>query len=803
MPVPTSTPEPIETPAPTETPIPTPTLTPTSTPIPTPTSTPVVKFGPASGSLDHDVGREGVPIFDSQTNVADFVTEATFTTPHNIARRGWSSGFLLRETGDGKSHAVLIHKSGEWSHYLGSSNPEDASLVATGSSQNIRTGREAQNHVLVMASGSIGWLFINGVYEAELDFRGLVGSGSIGLVGAWLPGDEFPGFTVPFSDFTVQPLGRKFGPEKGTIEHSPSDEHIDTYPTSVRLADGVIEARFFNPYSSSEGDWTSGLLIRIGSSNEHHAVFIDDDGGWHHYLRLGGADSKLAEGTSEHISTSPSGSNHIRIIALGESGLLFVNGALVSSLDLSGLVRFGNVAGVGAYFSSHAIAGKFTNFEDFTIWSVGTVTRPAPTSTPTPSPATPTTTPTAPPAATSASIATPSPTSTPGSVDTLTPTPSLPSTPIATPTPEATNTPTTTSTPIPTATASTSTQAVGPQPHLKHLGEKQLMLTLINAEREKAGVGSVVLGTNNAAQLHADASLEHCFSSHWGIDGLKPYMRYSLAGGYQSNGENGLGLDYCIKASDWYSAIASTNEEIRDAVDVWMSSTGHKDNILDQWHKKVNIGLAWDRYNFLAVQHFEGDYVSYDRPPGIEEGVLSLSGQVKNGVSLGSPRDLNIGVFYDPSPHSLTRGQLSRTYCYDNGRPIAWLRQRAPAGSFYRENTLTRSYYNRCRSPYKVSPDTPAPTSAEEARALWELSRIHPGEPPQLLTLPWIDASKQIGPGDGFSLEAGLGNLLAEHGAGVYSLIVWGKIGDEDVVISQYSIFHGVTLPDTYAATSP
>ena len=37
------------------------------------------------------------------------------------------------------------------------------------------------------------------------------------------------------------------------------------------------------------------------------------------------------------------------------------------------------------------------------------------------------------------------------------------------------------------------------------------------------------------------------------MDGLKPYMRYSLAGGYQANGENGSGLNYCIKAGDGFA----------------------------------------------------------------------------------------------------------------------------------------------------------------------------------------------------------------------------------------------------------
>ena len=67
------------------------------------------------------------------------------------------------------------------------------------------------------------------------------------------------------------------------------------------------------------------------------------------------------------------------------------------------------------------------------------------------------------------------------------------------------------------------------------------MLELINIAREDAGVPPVALGDNDAAQLHAESALANCFGSHWGIDGLKPYMRYSLAGGYQSNGENGLG----------------------------------------------------------------------------------------------------------------------------------------------------------------------------------------------------------------------------------------------------------------------
>ncbi len=82
-------------------------------------------------------------------------------------------------------------------------------------------------------------------------------------------------------------------------------------------------------------------------------------------------------------------------------------------------------------------------------------------------------------------------------------------------------------------------------PRLRNLAEKRHMLDLINEARRLAGVPPVAMGTNNVAQVQADQLLEDCVSSHWGTDGLKPYMRYSLVGGYQVNGENFSGHGEC------------------------------------------------------------------------------------------------------------------------------------------------------------------------------------------------------------------------------------------------------------------
>lgn len=348
-----------------------------------------------------------------------------------------------------------------------------------------------------------------------------------------------------------------------------------------------------------------------------------------------------------------------------------------------------------------------------------------------------------------------------------------------------------TATPIPTPTPI-------PPPDQRHYEYKAYMLELINAERKRAGAQPVTLGDNIAAQLHAESSLANCFSSHWGVDGLKPYMRYSLAGGYQSNGENGSGSDYCIKASDSYRALGSIKAEIREMMDGWMRSPGHRRNILDKWHKEVNIGLAWDKYNIVGYQHFEGGFVQYDKLPEIANGTLSFSGRTINGLRFSSKKELGLQIYYDPPPHSLTRGQVSRTYCYDSGIQIAAFRYPLTGNSFWSEDEFTKRHLP-CPDPYDVPPNAPGPRSHDESHRFWEQAyAASQSMPDQTITVPWITASKWTARGTDFAVTANIGKLLSKYGPGIYTILVWSEIAGDDVPISEYSIFHKAEPPNTY-----
>ncbi|WP_308427716.1 CAP domain-containing protein [Streptomyces albospinus] len=105
------------------------------------------------------------------------------------------------------------------------------------------------------------------------------------------------------------------------------------------------------------------------------------------------------------------------------------------------------------------------------------------------------------------------------------------------------------------------------------------MVELVNEERAKVGCSPLTLNAKlaKAAQAHSQDMADHRNMSHTGSDGSDPGARINSAGyAWSSYGENvAYGYD--------------TSESVMAG---WMSSPGHKRNILDCSFKEIGVGLA-------------------------------------------------------------------------------------------------------------------------------------------------------------------------------------------------------------------
>ena len=317
------------------------------------------------------------------------------------------------------------------------------------------------------------------------------------------------------------------------------------------------------------------------------------------------------------------------------------------------------------------------------------------------------------------------------------------------------------------------------------------MLGLINQYRLDAGLEEVSLGANGAAQAHAEDMLRNCFSSHWNLQGLSPGARYAFAGGYQNNQEIVSGSDYCAGPLDGYRPI-DLIREVQKAIRVFRDSPGHWEVILKPSAYYVNIGLAWDTYNFRTALQFEGDHIEYITEPTLEGDTLTLAGTLRNGAMVYGSKDLDIYLGYRPGPTTLTRGQLARTY--GTTLPMRAVRVRPPPapGNSYSSDTYSRTRMYSL-TPHEVDSDAHAPRSFGESHDLWAEAKARP-EVERTNTVYWVTADVwDVDTGAGtFRVVADVSKGLAAYGEGIYELAVFALVGGKPTIVSEYAFLRDI-----------
>jgi uncharacterized protein YkwD len=128
-------------------------------------------------------------------------------------------------------------------------------------------------------------------------------------------------------------------------------------------------------------------------------------------------------------------------------------------------------------------------------------------------------------------------------------------------------------------------------PNVANLPAEAAVLTLVNAERAKAGCKAVTNDSRlaRAAEKHSADMIARDYFSHTTPDGVDFATRIENEGYRWSNaGEN----------------IASGQRNATEVMKAWMNSPGHRANILNCNFKNLGVGMVLDGSRPMWTQDF-------------------------------------------------------------------------------------------------------------------------------------------------------------------------------------------------------
>lgn len=208
------------------------------------------------------------------------------------------------------------------------------------------------------------------------------------------------------------------------------------------------------------------------------------------------------------------------------------------------------------------------------------------------------------------------------------------------------------------------------------------LLEMVNEERAVAKLSPVAVDelAQRVATKHALDMANGEFASHWGRDGLKPYHRYSFAGGTHATQEN-------VSAADntWSTRLADLKQDTAYLhVRLYQETPpndGHRRTILAPQHTHVGVGLALEHLRLRLVELFVANYIEVkplDRvaKPGAQ---IVFAGRMLRPEYLFS----QIEVFYEPLPKRPESSWLQEARSYSLPDESRVLRPKLPLPFVY------------------------------------------------------------------------------------------------------------------------
>jgi hypothetical protein len=159
-------------------------------------------YGPVDGEIDHPTAFHYTDI-----NLLNFYTAVTFQNPAGGAGTGWLQGVYFRDNGN-KWMYLRFTNTAEWALYC--MDKEGSEKVNSGQFNNMNTGANQTNSLLLVARDSGGELIFNDEWVSDLDLSCTTQPGEIYLIATWRPAGAGPGVSY-FSNFYISDDFDKLG----------------------------------------------------------------------------------------------------------------------------------------------------------------------------------------------------------------------------------------------------------------------------------------------------------------------------------------------------------------------------------------------------------------------------------------------------------------------------------------------------------------------------------------------------------------------------------------------------------------
>ncbi len=212
------------------------------------------------------------------------------------------------------------------------------------------------------------------------------------------------------------------------------------------------------------------------------------------------------------------------------------------------------------------------------------------------------------------------------------------------------------------------------------------LLEMVNEERAVEKVPPLAIDelATQVANKHALEMVRSEFASHWGLDGLKPYHRYSFSGGTHATQENVSAADntWSMKASDLKQDTAYLHVRLYQEKPPY---DGHRKTILAPHHTHVGFGLAVEKLRLRLVELFVAKYVEVEpisrtAKPGQQ---IFFSGRLVNREHVIN----NVEVFYEPIPKPPELSWLRQPRSYSLPDESKTLRPKVPPPYVYADRS--------------------------------------------------------------------------------------------------------------------